>query len=89
MRQIFETTVLKGTELKNRLVRSATWENLADDTGHMTEELSLVYEELAKGGVGMIITGYAFVCKDEQPNPKMMGIYDDSFIDDYRKLTHT
>jgi len=87
MRQIFEDTTLKSIPLKNRLIRSATWESLAEDTGHMTEELSQVYEELAQGGVGMIITGYAFVCKEEQPNPKMMGIYEDSFNDDYRKLT--
>jgi 2,4-dienoyl-CoA reductase-like NADH-dependent reductase (Old Yellow Enzyme family) len=70
MRQIFETTVLKGKELKNRLVRSATWENLADDTGHMTEELSLVYEELAQGGVGMIITGYASSVKRNNQTPR-------------------
>lgn len=87
MSRIFETTNLQGIELKNRLIRSATWENLATDSGHMTEELSKVYEELAQGGIGLIITGYAFVCKDEQPNPKMMGIYDDNFIDDCRKLT--
>jgi 2,4-dienoyl-CoA reductase-like NADH-dependent reductase (Old Yellow Enzyme family) len=46
---------------RQRIVRSATWERKADETGHMTRELSKVYEELAQGGIGMIITGYAFV----------------------------
>lgn len=87
MKTLFEKTYLNGVELKNRLIRSATWENLADEKGHMTEPMLTVYEELAKGGVGLIITGYAFVMKEEQPNPGMMGIYDDCFIDEYCRLT--
>ena len=73
--------------LKNRLWRAAAWEKKADDKGHMTEALEKVYLDLAKGGVGTIITGYAFVREEEQPNPNMMGIYDDSFIPEYQKLT--
>jgi len=87
MKKIFEAVNIGSLRLKNRLVRSATWENMADDKGHMTQDLFSVYENLACGGVGMIITGYAFVMADEQPNPGMMGIYDDSFIEEYRKLT--
>ncbi len=87
MKQIFEETRIGNLALKNRLVRSATWENLADEKGHMTYPLYQVHKELAAGGVGLIITGYAFVTRDEQPNPGMMGIYDDSFITEYRKLT--
>lgn len=89
MRKIFEPTSIGGLQLKNRLVRSATWENMADERGHMTGSLFRIYDELARGGVGLIITGYAFVTRDEQPNPGMMGIYDDAFIGDYRKLTDT
>nr|WP_253198383.1 hypothetical protein [Clostridium gasigenes] len=74
-------------ELKNRFFRGALWEDLADEKGHMTPELSSIYEELAKGGVGTIITGYSFVTEDEQPNPGMMGIYDDSFIEEYKEFT--
>lgn len=87
MKQIFETSRIGTLELKNRLVRSATWENLADEQGHLTYPLYQVHKELAAGGVGLIITGYAFVTRDEQPNPGMIGIYDDSFITEYRKLT--
>jgi len=87
MRKIFEPTIVNHLHLKNRLVRSATWENLADDKGYLTQELMETYEKLALGGVGLIITGYAFVNRDEQPNPHMMGIYSDNFIAGYRKLT--
>lgn len=37
--------------------------------------------------MGLIITGYANILKEEQPNHGMMGIYEDSFIKEYKKLT--
>lgn len=87
MKTLFETIETGKLHLKNRWVRSATWENKATADGHMTEALYEVYEELAKNEVGLIITGYANVLKEEQPNPGMMGIYDDAFIEEYQQLT--
>ena len=85
--KLLEKTHIGNVSLKNRFFKAAVWENLADEKGHMTDELFSVYEELAKGGVGAILTGYAFVLENEQPNPGMMGIYDDSFIEEYKNLT--
>ncbi len=87
MKELFDNTELSGLKLKNRFVRSATWEELADERGHLTEKLFSLYEDLAKAGVGTIITGYAFITEDDQPAPGMMGIYDDSFIEEYKRLT--
>ena len=87
MKSLFDKTKLLNINMKNRFIRGALWEELADEKGRMTSELSNIYEELAKGGVGTIITGYAFVTKDEQPNPGMLGIYDDSFIPEYKEFT--
>lgn len=87
MRNLFDATQLKGVRLKNRFVRSGTWEQMATADGRMSERLFAVYEELAKGQVGLIITSYTFVTRDEQPNPGMLGIYDDRGQDDYRALT--
>lgn len=87
MKSLFDKTKISNMKMKNRFFRSALWEDLADEKGHMTKELSDIYEELAKGGVGTIITGYAFVTENEQPNPGMMGIYDDSFIPEYKEFT--
>ena len=86
MKNLFEHTTIKGMKLKNRFFKPASWEGRATE-GHMTDELFQIYEEFAKGGVGTIITSYAHVEKDEQPNPYMLGIYDDSFIPEYKKLT--
>lgn len=87
MKTLFDKTKINNTEIKNRFVRSATWEAMADDEGHMTERLMKVYEDLAKDEVGLIITSWTFVTEYEQPNRKMLGIYDDSFIHEYRKLS--
>ncbi|MFI3171352.1 MAG: NADH:flavin oxidoreductase [Eubacteriales bacterium] len=87
MKQLFEKTNLLGFEAKNRFIRSATWENMTTEDGHMTEALYDIYEELAKNDVGTLITGYANIVPEEQPNAGMMGIYDDSFIEEYKKLT--
>lgn len=60
---------------------------MADEKGHLTDRLKQVYLDLARGGVATIITGYAFIIENEQPNPGMMGIYNDSFIKEYSELT--
>lgn len=87
MQFIHQPVQLKNITIKNPIIRSATWENLTTPTGHLTNELYEIYENLAKNEVGLIITGYAFILQSEQPNPGMMGIYDDSFIEEYQELT--
>lgn len=87
MKTLFDETQIGTMKLKNRFFRGAFYEGLADEKGHMTPELSKIYEDLAKGGVGTIFTGYAFITADEQASPRMMGIYSDDFISEYREFT--
>ena len=87
MKSLFDETQLSGIKLKNRFVRSATYDGFADERGHMTEELFHVYVNLAKGGVGTIITGMAYISDLEGPLTGQMGIYDNSFIEEFKKLT--
>lgn len=87
MKTLFEETQIGNITVKNRFIRSATWENMATEEGRLTRELYDIYENLSKGQVGLIITGYANIVEEEQPNPGMMGIYNDSFIPEYQKLT--
>lgn len=64
MPALFDNTQIKRMELKNRLVRSATGEGMADENGFPTSDLFKLYERLAKGGVGLIITGLSYVSRD-------------------------
>lgn len=87
MKSLFDETKLGSLKLKNRFIRSATYEGMADEKGHMTEALFEIYKELSEGGVGTIITGLAAVTDLEELIPGQMGIYDDSFIEEYKKVT--
>ncbi len=87
MKKLFESTSPNGLELKNRFIRSATWEGIAEENGYINDTVMNLYEDLAKGGAAAIITGYAFVLEEEQPNPRMFGIYNNSFVDVYKPLT--
>ena len=87
MKTLFDLTQLSGMNMKNRFVRSATHDGRADSLGHVTEKLVNHYEELAKGGVGTIITGLTNVTDIEKIVPGQMAIYNDSFISEYQELT--
>jgi 2,4-dienoyl-CoA reductase-like NADH-dependent reductase (Old Yellow Enzyme family) len=80
MKTIFDTTTINGLEIRNRLVRSATWEGLADRDGGVTERLVRVYRELADGGVGLIITGYMAVRADGRQSLTQLLVDDDDTI---------
>ena len=54
MKDLFESTALGGVRLKNRLVRSATFEGMAGADGGCTDRLTALYRELAEGGAGAI-----------------------------------
>lgn len=85
---MFDKTHIGSMALKNRFIRSAVYDGVSDATGHVTPQLCTVYSNLAKGGVGTMITGLCAVTDVEQLLPGQMGIYDDSFIDDYKPLVH-
>jgi 2,4-dienoyl-CoA reductase-like NADH-dependent reductase (Old Yellow Enzyme family) len=86
MKSLFETTEISGMELKNRFICSAIWEGLADDEGHVTQELIQHYHKLAEGGVGTIITGFSNVMDFDKPTHNMNGIYNDDFVQEYEEL---
>ena len=86
MKKIFEAVELKNLTVRNRLVRSATWEGIANPDGSVTEEAYDIYSELAKGGVGAIITGFTSVDLHDCYFDGMMRLCDDALIPQYRKL---
>ena len=86
MKKVFEPVEFKEMKLKNRLVRSATWEGLANPDGGLPEETYAIYEELAKGGVGGIITGFTSVALNDFYFGGMMRLCDNALIPQYRRL---
>ncbi|ADV43004.1 NADH:flavin oxidoreductase [Bacteroides helcogenes] len=85
-KELFQQVRFKNLTLKNRFVRSAVWMQMASEEGHLTPELVDVYKKLADGGVGLIITGYAYIDINDQPNSRMIGMYDDTFIPEWKEV---
>ena len=88
MATLFEETAINGMTMRNRMVRSATWEGMCDQDGRPTEKLANCYRDLAQGGVGLIITGFTFIQQEGKALPGKMGIHTDDFAGDYEKLAH-
>ncbi len=87
MNTIFKTGSIGRMKLKNRLVRSATWEGMCDPDGRPTAKLIQYYADLAKGGIGLIISGYTYVGLEGKQNPGKMGLYSDEFAMEFKELT--
>ena len=84
---LFESSKINGMEIRNRFVRSATWEGMASEDGACTPQLLSLTTDLAKGGVGLIISSHAYVRKDGQAAPWQLGIYSDELIAGLKELT--
>ena len=73
--------------LKNRLVRAATSETMATDSGAATEALVRLYTDLASGGAGLVVTGHIYVEERGKYEPRQLGLDRDSRIDPLARVT--
>lgn len=87
MNPLFEPTEINGLQLKNRFVRAATWEGLADEDGGCTPRLVELYSRLAEGEVGLIITGHSYCLLEGKHAEGQLGIYKDALIPGLKSLT--
>jgi 2,4-dienoyl-CoA reductase-like NADH-dependent reductase (Old Yellow Enzyme family) len=83
---LFESSKINGMKLRNRFVRSATWEGMASPEGAVTPKLIETMALLAKGGVGLIISSHAYVRPEGQATPWQIGVYEDRLIDGLREM---
>ncbi len=86
MKKVFEKSMIGTIELKNRILRSATHEGMGDKSGKPLKELYDLYEKLAKGGVGAIITGLAGIKQNGKASFNMRMFDKNDYIDDYKDL---
>ncbi|MFA5353417.1 MAG: NADH:flavin oxidoreductase [Thermodesulfovibrionales bacterium] len=84
---LFDPFSIGGLKLRNRIVRSATYEKRADVDGFATDSLVSFYTELAEGGAGLIITGNALVHVSGRSVPQMICIHNDYYIDRLKRIT--
>ncbi len=87
--RLFSTLTIKNICLKNRLMRSAMAEAMADRDGFITNDLLDFYRVAAEGGVGLIMTGAVSV----HPNGKFFNqqivVHNDNYIPGLKSLADT
>ncbi|MHA1277308.1 MAG: NADH:flavin oxidoreductase [Candidatus Helarchaeota archaeon] len=86
LEKLFSSGTIGNLRIKNRIVRSATFECLASKKGYVTEELIEFYRELAKGGSGLIITSASAVDNIYSFGSRAICFVDDSYIPSLNKL---
>ncbi len=87
MNTLFDRTIINGMELRNRFVRSATWEGMCDEHGRPKPKLAECYRQLARGNVGLIITGYTFVRLDGKQTRGSLGAQTDDLSPELKELS--
>ena len=86
LKNLFSPGKIGNVQIKNRIIRSATWLAKATNDGYVTEDLIKIYKDLAEGGTGLIISGYIAVDPSGAATHKMACLYDDSYISGQKKL---
>lgn len=84
---LFDDVRIGSLTLANRTVRSATWEGMCEKDGTPTQKLENYYATLTRGGIGLLISSYAFVRADGKQLPGKLGIDSDEKIAPLKKLT--
>lgn len=78
---LFRPIRIKNLVLENRTVMAPMSTQLASPDGSVTREMVAYFEERARGGVGMILPGYAFVDnKLSKASVNQLGCHDDAMV---------
>jgi 2,4-dienoyl-CoA reductase-like NADH-dependent reductase (Old Yellow Enzyme family) len=86
MSKLFSPARIGGLEIPNRFVRSATFEGMARENGEVTDDVLKLYRNLAKGGIGLIVTGYFYVNQTGKAMFNQIGIHSDEMIPGLKRL---
>ncbi|MCU0849590.1 MAG: NADH:flavin oxidoreductase [Spirochaetes bacterium] len=79
-KRLFEPLIINGMSLKNRIYKAPTVECAAAENGMPTDKTQNFYTRVAKGGSGLIITGYAYVNMSGRVYLSQHGIHADEVI---------
>ncbi|MCK4237795.1 MAG: NADH:flavin oxidoreductase, partial [Candidatus Lokiarchaeota archaeon] len=58
LKNLFSPAKIGNVQIKNRIIRSATTERLANKEGTINDKYIKNYTDLAEGGIGLIISGF-------------------------------
>ena len=87
MSLLFSSAQIGNMKLRNRFVRSATYDGMALVSGEVSEAQIGLISGLAAGGVGLIVHAITYVHPSGQVSPFMNSLAADEFIPGMQKLT--
>ncbi|MFW9987772.1 MAG: NADH:flavin oxidoreductase [Candidatus Odinarchaeota archaeon] len=85
---LFSPKKIGNVQIKNRIVRSATFTNTAEKYGYIGDRFIELYEILAEGGTGLIITEATAVDPSGTGGQYQACLYDDSYNPGHKKLVN-
>jgi 2,4-dienoyl-CoA reductase-like NADH-dependent reductase (Old Yellow Enzyme family) len=86
--KLFEPRDIGGLRMKNRIIRSATYEGMCDEHGFPTAEYKNLYTGLAEKEIGAVITGFAYISpQGKAMQPAQAGIDSDDKILRFAEVT--
>lgn len=89
MDYLFNPGKIGTLTIKNRMIRTASHEGLAEKNGAPTDEQFQFYKGFIDGGIGLIITGYAGICQQGKSVLRHMNMINkDDLILAHKKLTN-
>ena len=86
MTKMFSPISIGHLTLENRLMHSATYESMSETNGEVSQALLERYQQLAKGGIGLIIPGHMNIHPVGKAGPRQTGIFSDDLIPGLKKL---
>jgi len=85
---LFTSLRIGPVTIPNRFVRSATHDFMAEEDGSVTERHLTLFNQLAEGEVGLIITGHAYVNPAGKASPRQLGVHEDRMVEGLSRIPH-
>jgi 2,4-dienoyl-CoA reductase-like NADH-dependent reductase (Old Yellow Enzyme family) len=87
MSVLFEPYNIGVLEIQNRFMRSPTTSYWSDEKGVIRPEIVDLYENLAKGGIGLIVKGHTYILDSGKGHKGQAGISGDIHVPNLMKIT--
>jgi len=87
MPDLFAPLTIGTMTIRNHMMRSATAERVSNpQDGTPSAKMQHMYTSLAEGGVGLIVTGHAYIERQGKGHPEMASIASDDVIAAWHKV---
>jgi len=88
IKTLFTPEKIGNVEIPNRIVRSATFEHRAEKYGYVGKQILDFYNELARGGTGLIISGFTGIDPGATGSPYQLRLDNDSYCSGHKRLVN-